>query len=116
MRNAGGRAPGVRQPLRSTAQGLLDGPPGHTRARYCRNSAEAASSVAALVPSSVELAASAAPSALAPERASSAAEALKGVEPMLARPMRAELMLPLSFSTTAATPTIAQSCDRRAIL
>ena len=37
-----------------------------------------------------------------------------GVEPMLVSPMRAELMLPSSFSTTAATPTIAQSCDLRA--
>ena len=36
-----------------------------------------------------------------------------GVEPMLVSPTRAESMEPLLRSTTAATPTMAQSCERR---
>ena len=39
--------------------------------------------------------------------------ALKGVEPMLVSPMRAEPIEPFDRSTTAATPTTAQSWARR---
>ena len=59
-----------------------------TRARWRRNSAEAASSEPGLVSASAKLAASATWSGLAPERASSTAVALKGVEPMLVSPTR----------------------------
>jgi hypothetical protein len=62
-----------------------------------------------LVPSSALCAASATEPASAPESAPSAAAALRGVEPMLVSPMRAVPMEPLDFSTTAATPTTAQS-------
>jgi hypothetical protein len=49
----------------------------------------------------------------APESACSTAVALMGVAPMLVSAMRAEPMEPLERSTTAATPTVAQSCERR---
>ena len=66
-----------------------------------------------LVPSSAELVASATEEGSAPESAFSAAVALKGVEPMLVSPMRAEPIEPFDRSTTAATPTTAQSWARR---
>ena len=66
-----------------------------------------------LVPSSAELVASATEDGSAPESAFSAAVALKGVEPMLVSPMRAEPIEPFDCSTTAATPTTAQSWARR---
>src|SRR5919107_1676786 len=84
-----------------------------TRARWRLYSSEAAMSDEGLVPSSAELVASATEEGSAPESAFSAAVALKGVEPMLVSPMWAELIEPFDRSTTAATPTTAQSWARR---
>src|SRR5215203_6649403 len=113
-RNAGGQGPpapvsrlGQRPRASSTALRAS------TRARCRRYSAEAAMSEEGLVPSSAFCVASATEPASAPESAFSAAEALKGVEPMLVSPMRAKPTEPLDFSTTAATPTTAQSWARR---
>ena len=95
-RNAGGQGPPAsvrcvvqRDRASSTARRV------HTLARWRRKSAEAAPSEAGSVPSSAASAASATPSGEAPERASSTALALMGVEPMLVSPMRAESMEPL---------------------
>src|SRR5918997_2322336 len=113
-RNAGGQGPPaavrcvVQRDRASSTARLV-----HTLAKWRRKSAEAAPSEVGSVPSSAAWAASATPSGEAPERASSTALALMGVEPMLVSPIRAESMVPLLFSTTAATPTMAQSCDRR---
>src|SRR5215207_8509636 len=114
MRNAGGQAPPAsagryvqRSSASSTARLL------RTRARWRLYSSEAAMSDEGLVPSSAELVASATEDRSAPERAFSAAVALKGVEPMLVSPMRAEPIEPFDLSTTAATPTTAQSWARR---
>src|SRR5918997_2770119 len=113
-RNAGGQRPPAsvsgftqRPKASSTARRV------HTRAKCRRKSAEAALSEAGPAPSSTALAASAICSGLAPESACSTEEALMGVEPMAVNPMRAEPMLPSDFSTTAATPTMYQSSDRR---
>src|SRR5215204_4117095 len=98
MRNAGGQ-----------------GPPASAgrKVQRPRASSEAAMSDEGLVPSSAEPVASAIEDESAPESAFSAAVALKGVEPMLVSPMRAEPIEPFDRSTTAATPTTAQSCARR---
>src|SRR5215210_5924595 len=114
MRNAGGQGPPasagrfVQRSRASSTARLL-----RTRARWRLYSSEAAMSEEGLVPSSAELVASATEDASAPERAFSAAVALKGVEPMLVSPMRAEPIEPFDRSTTAATPTTAQSWARR---
>src|SRR5215218_4521883 len=114
MRNAGGQGPPasagryVQRPRASSTARLL-----RTRARCRLYSSEAAMSEEGLVPSSAELVASATEEGSAPERAFSAAVALKGVEPMLVSPMRAEPIEPFDRSTTAATPTTAQSWARR---
>src|SRR5215204_4332641 len=114
MRNAGGQGPPasagrkVQRPRASSTALLL-----RTRARWRLYSSEAAMSDEGLVPSSAELVASAIEDESAPESAFSAAVALKGVEPMLVSPMRAEPIEPFDRSTTAATPTTAQSWARR---
>src|SRR5215203_1787070 len=101
MRNAGGQGPPasagrkVQRPRASSTALLL-----RTRARW-------------RLSSSAELVASAIEDESAPESAFSAAVALKGVEPMLVSPMRAEPIEPFDRSTTAATPTTAQSWARR---
>src|ERR687889_782930 len=116
MRNAGGQGPPAsagsfcQRPRASSTARLL-----RTRARWRLYSSEAAMSDEGLVPSSAELVASATEDGSAPERAFSAAVALKGVEPMLVSPMRAEPIEPFDCSTTAATPTTAQSGARRLI-
>src|SRR5918997_881736 len=114
MRNAGGQGPPAstgrkvqRLSASSTARLL------RTRARWRLYSSEAAMSDEGLVPSSAELVASATEEGSAPESAFSAAVALKGVEPILVSPMRAEPIEPFDRSTTAATPTTAQSWARR---
>src|SRR5215211_2234170 len=114
MRNAGGQGPPAstgsfcQRPRASSTARLL-----RTRARWRLYSSEAAMSDEGLVPSSAELVASATEDRSAPERAFSATVALKGVEPMLVSPMRAEPIEPFDRSTTAATPTTAQSWARR---
>src|SRR5215217_2835415 len=114
MRNAGGQGPPAstgsfcQRPRASSTARLL-----RTRARWRLYSSEAAMSDEGLVPSSAELVASATEDGSAPESASSAAVALKGVEPMFVSPMRAEPIEPFDRSTTAATPTTAQSWARR---
>src|SRR5215212_6738511 len=114
MRNAGGQGPPasagrcVQRSRASSTARLL-----RTRARWRLYSSDAAMSDEGLVPSSAELEASATEDGSVPERALSAAVALKGVEPMLVSPMRAEPIEPFDRSTTAATPTTAQSWARR---
>src|SRR5829696_4903850 len=114
MRNAGGQSPPAsvgsfrQRPRASSTARLL-----RTRARWRLYSSEAAMSDEGLVPSSAELVASATEEGSAPESAFSAAVALKGVEPMFVSPMRAEPIEPFDRSTTAATPTTAQSWARR---
>src|SRR5215218_1842322 len=114
MRNAGGQGPPAsvgsfcQRPSASSTARLH-----RTRARWRLYSSEAAMSDEGLVPSSAELVASATEDGSAPESASSAAVALKGVEPMFVSPMRAEPIEPFDRSTTAATPTTAQSWARR---
>src|SRR5918994_1685867 len=114
MRNAGGQGPPAsvgsfcqRRRASSTARLL------RTRARWRLYSSEAAISDEGLVPASAELVASATEDGSAPESAFSAAVGLQGVEPLLGSPMRAEPIEPFDCSTTAATPTTAQSWARR---
>src|ERR687889_1609628 len=107
MRNAGGQGPPAsvgsfcqRRRASSTARLL------RTRARWRLYSSEAAISDEGLVPSATE-------EGPARESAFSAAVALKGVDPMLVSRMGAEPIEPFDRSTTAATPTTAQSWARR---
>ena len=82
-----------------------------TRARCFRNSAEAAVSLDGSVPSAACAAASAGDAP--PATASSTAVARSGVPPMFVERDRRPDGEPLSRWTSAATPTVAQSCARR---
>ena len=82
-----------------------------TCARCARYSDEPAWSLGGSVPSVTCPAASA--GVEPPASASSAAFARSGVAPMFTRPIEAPATEPLSRCTSAATPTVAQSCARR---
>src|SRR6185437_7340234 len=86
-----------------------------TRARCLLYSVEALRSAGGLVPSAACSAALAMFSAESswPRSASSAAVARSGTEPMWVRPIRTSSQVPPEALTTAHTPTIAQSSERR---
>ncbi len=108
-----GRARSARAPI-SGSERLLERAPAITCARCARYSDEPAWSLGGSAPSVTSAAASA--TEAPPASASSAAFARSGVPPMLTSPIDAPATDPLSRCTSAATPTVAQSCARRCAL